>query len=160
MKLSTSGSGQQLQDGEKKCLNSELWHACAGPLVSLPSVGGRVVYFPQGHSEQVAATTNKEIHGHIPNYPNLPPQLICQLHNADVETDEVYAQMTLQPLTPQEQKDTFLPVELGIPSRQPTNYFCKTLTASDTSTHGGFSVPRRAAEKVFPPLMMKAVSYD
>lgn len=39
--------------GEKKCLNSELWHACAGPLVSLPAVGSRVVYFPQGHSEQV-----------------------------------------------------------------------------------------------------------
>ncbi|OAY57256.1 auxin response factor 8 isoform X2 [Manihot esculenta] len=72
--------------------------------------------------------------------------------HADVETDEVYAQMTLQPLTPQEQKDTFLPMELGMPSKQPTNYFCKTLTASDTSTHGGFSVPRRAAEKVFPPL--------
>ncbi|EYU25686.1 hypothetical protein MIMGU_mgv1a002020mg [Erythranthe guttata] len=71
---------------------------------------------------------------------------------ADVETDEVYAQMTLQPLTPQEQKDAYLPVELGMGSRQPTNYFCKTLTASDTSTHGGFSVPRRAAEKVFPPL--------
>ncbi|MFS7955207.1 putative transcription factor ARF family [Helianthus anomalus] len=157
MKVSTSGLCQQQPlEGEKKCLNSELWHACAGPLVSLPMVGSRVVYFPQGHSEQVAATTNKEVDAHIPNYPNLPPQLICQLHNvtmhADVETDEVYAQMTLQPLTPQEQKDTFLPVELGTPSRQPTNYFCKTLTASDTSTHGGFSVPRRAAEKVFPPL--------
>ncbi|XP_016493411.2 auxin response factor 8 isoform X3 [Nicotiana tabacum] len=123
MKLSTSGMGQQAHEGEKKCLNSELWHACAGPLVCLPTVGSRVVYFPQGHSEQ-----------------------------ADVETDEVYAQMTLQPLTPEEQKDTYLPVEFGIPSKQPTNYFCKTLTASDTSTHGGFSVPRRAAEKVFPPL--------
>ncbi|KAK7301971.1 hypothetical protein RJT34_12848 [Clitoria ternatea] len=157
MKLSTSGLGQQGNEGgEKKCLNSELWHACAGPLVSLPTAGTRVVYFPQGHSEQVAATTNREVDGHIPNYPSLPPQLICQLHNvtmhADVETDEVYAQMTLQPLTPQEQKDTFLPMELGIPSKQPSNYFCKTLTASDTSTHGGFSVPRRAAEKVFPPL--------
>lgn len=72
---------------------------------------------------------------------------------ADVETDEVYAQMTLQPLSPQEQKDVcLLPAELGTASKQPTNYFCKTLTASDTSTHGGFSVPRRAAEKVFPPL--------
>lgn len=34
-----------------------------------------------------------------------------------------------------------------------TEFFCKTLTASDTSTHGGFSVPRRAAEKIFPPLV-------
>ncbi|RWR84629.1 AUX/IAA protein [Cinnamomum micranthum f. kanehirae] len=156
MKFSTPGLSHHAQDGEKRCLNTELWHACAGPLVSLPAVGGRVVYFPQGHSEQVAALTHKEVNGHMPNYPSLPPQLICQLHNvtmhADVETDEVYAQLTLQPLSPQEQKDAYLPVELGIPSKQPTNYFCKTLTASDTSTHGGFSVPRRAAEKVFPPL--------
>ncbi|XAR72510.1 hypothetical protein NMG60_11019177 [Bertholletia excelsa] len=157
MKLSSTGFTQQSPEGEKRCLNSELWHACAGPLVSLPAVGSRVVYFPQGHSEQVAASTNREVDAHIPNYPSLPPQLICQLHNvtmhADVETDEVYAQMTLQPLSPQEQKDaSFLPADLGAPSKQPTNYFCKTLTASDTSTHGGFSVPRRAAEKVFPPL--------
>ncbi|KAF9604134.1 hypothetical protein IFM89_002809 [Coptis chinensis] len=35
MKLATSsGLGQQVQEGEKKCLNSELWHACAGPLPS------------------------------------------------------------------------------------------------------------------------------
>lgn len=159
MRLSTPGlsTPPQPEEGEKKCLNSELWHACAGPLVSLPAVGSRVVYFPQGHSEQVAASTNKEADAQIPNYPGLPPQLICQLHNvtmhADVETDEVYAQMTLQPLSPQEQKDVcLLPAELGTASKQPTNYFCKTLTASDTSTHGGFSVPRRAAEKVFPPL--------
>ncbi|XP_038683941.1 auxin response factor 6-like isoform X2 [Tripterygium wilfordii] len=157
MRLSSSGFNQQTQEGENKCLNSELWHACAGPLVSLPPFGSRVVYFPQGHSEQVAASTNKEVDAHIPNYPSLPPQLICLLHNvtmhADVETDEVYAQMTLQPLSPQEQKEVYLlPNELGTPCKQPTNYFCKTLTASDTSTHGGFSVPRRAAEKVFPPL--------
>ncbi|PIN20379.1 hypothetical protein CDL12_06927 [Handroanthus impetiginosus] len=153
----TTGFTAQPEEGETKCLNSELWHACAGPLVSLPQVGSRVVYFPQGHSEQVAASTNKEVDSTIPNYPGLQPQLICQLHNvtmhADIETDEVYAQMTLQPLSPQEQKDLcLLPEELGNPSKQPTNYFCKTLTASDTSTHGGFSVPRRAAEKVFPPL--------
>ncbi|KAL5068550.1 hypothetical protein RYX36_019437, partial [Vicia faba] len=65
--------------------------------------GSRVVYFPQGHSEQVAVSTNREVDTYIPN-PSLPPQLICQLHNltmhADTETDEVYAQMTLQPLNP------------------------------------------------------------
>ncbi|KAL6522979.1 ADP-ribosylation factor, Arf Arf6 [Orobanche hederae] len=153
----TTGFNAQPEEGETKCLNSELWHACAGPLVSLPQMGSRVVYFPQGHSEQVTASTNKEIDSAIPNCPGLQPQLICQLHNvtmhADIETDEVYAQMTLQPLSPEEQKDLcLLPSELGAPNKQPTNYFCKTLTASDTSTHGGFSVPRRAAEKVFPPL--------
>ena len=37
--------------------------------------------------------------------------------------------------------------------------FCKTLTASDTSTHGGFSVPRRAAEDCFPPLVNKTVLF-
>nr|GEY29062.1 auxin response factor 6 [Tanacetum cinerariifolium] len=104
---------------------------------SLPTVGSRVVYFPQGHSEQVAASTNKEVDAHTPNYPSLPPQLICQLHNVTMH---------------EEQKEAFLPADLGAPNKQPTNYFCKTLTASDTSTHGGFSVPRRAAEKVFPPL--------
>uniref|UniRef100_A0A2P2KEP5 Non-specific lipid-transfer protein Auxin response factor n=1 Tax=Rhizophora mucronata TaxID=61149 RepID=A0A2P2KEP5_RHIMU len=30
---------------------------------------------------QVAASTNKEIDSHIPNYRSLPPQLTCQLHN-------------------------------------------------------------------------------
>ena len=39
--------------GARKAINSELWHACAGPLVSLPHVGSLVYYFPQGHSEQV-----------------------------------------------------------------------------------------------------------
>lgn len=39
--------------GVKKPINSELWHACAGPLVTLPQVGSLVYYFPQGHSEQV-----------------------------------------------------------------------------------------------------------
>jgi hypothetical protein len=92
-------------EGEKKppAINSELWHACAGPLVSLPPAGSLVVYFPQGHSEQVAASMQKDVDGHVPSYPNLPSKLICLLHNvtlhADPETDEVYAQMTLQPVT-------------------------------------------------------------
>uniref|UniRef100_A0A0E0DJP8 Uncharacterized protein n=1 Tax=Oryza meridionalis TaxID=40149 RepID=A0A0E0DJP8_9ORYZ len=142
--------------GAKKVINSELWHACAGPLVCLPQRGSLVYYFPQGHSEQVAATTRKIPNSRIPNYPNLPSQLLCQVHNitlhADKETDEVYAQMTLQPVN--SETDVFPIPTLGAytKSKHPTEYFCKNLTASDTSTHGGFSVPRRAAEKLFPQL--------
>ncbi|XP_076924566.1 auxin response factor 19-like [Bidens hawaiensis] len=142
-------------EGARKLLNSELWHACAGPLVSLPPVGSLVVYFPQGHSEQVAASMHKDTHN-IPGYPNLPSKLICLLHNvtlhADSETDEVYAQMTLQPVNKYDQ-EALLISDIGLKqNKQPGEFFCKTLTASDTSTHGGFSVPRRAAEKIFPPL--------
>ncbi|KAK8503194.1 hypothetical protein V6N13_025954 [Hibiscus sabdariffa] len=140
---------------ERKNINSELWHACAGPLISLPPVGSLVVYFPQGHSEQVAASMHKET-DFIPSYPNLPSKLICILHNvtmhADPETDEVYAQMTLQPVNKYD-KEALLASDMALKqNRQPAEFFCKTLTASDTSTHGGFSVPRRAAEKIFPPL--------
>ncbi|KAI3714478.1 hypothetical protein L6452_21432 [Arctium lappa] len=142
-------------EGARKVMNSELWHACAGPLVSLPPIGSLVVYFPQGHSEQVAASMKKDTEN-IPSYPNLPAKLICMLHcvslHADAETDEVYAQMTLQPVNKYDQ-EALLISEMGLKqNKQPAEFFCKTLTASDTSTHGGFSVPRRAAEKIFPPL--------
>ncbi|KAI3447241.1 hypothetical protein Pfo_003906 [Paulownia fortunei] len=155
MKIPSSGFMASSGEGEKKVINSELWHACAGPLVSLPPVGSLVVYFPQGHSEQVAASMQKQTDG-IPSYPNLPSKLICMLRNvtlhADGETDEVYAQMTLQPVSKYDQ-EALLVSDIGLKhSRQPAEFFCKTLTASDTSTHGGFSVPRRAAEKIFPPL--------
>nr|XP_043617893.1 auxin response factor 5-like [Erigeron canadensis] len=148
---------KEMQDhcGVKKPIHSELWHACAGPLVTLPQVGSLVYYFPQGHSEQVAATTNTIATTQVPNYPNLPSQLLCQVLNttlhADKDTDEIYAQMSLQPLNTE--KDVFPVPDIGMSlSKHPSEFFCKTLTPSDTSTHGGFSVPRRAAEKIFPSL--------
>ncbi|KAL3830109.1 hypothetical protein ACJIZ3_018911 [Penstemon smallii] len=157
----TAGNGGGAQSAtaaevEKKCINGELWQACAGPLVNLPAAGTHVVYFPQGHSEQVAASMKRDVDAQIPNYPNLPSKLLCLLHSvtlhADPETDEVYAQMTLQPV-PSFDKDALLRSDLSIKANKPqTEFFCKTLTASDTSTHGGFSVPRRAAEKIFPSL--------
>ncbi|KAL0333620.1 UNVERIFIED_CONTAM: Auxin response factor 19 [Sesamum angustifolium] len=161
MKAPTSGTGappgnSSAAEGVKKSINGELWQACAGPLVNLPAAGTHVVYFPQGHSEQVAASMKKDVDAQIPNYPNLPSKLLCLLHNvtlhADLETDEVYAQMTLQPV-PSFDKEALLRSDLSMKANKPqTEFFCKTLTASDTSTHGGFSVPRRAAEKIFPPL--------
>lgn len=40
------------------------------------------------------------------------------------------------------------------PPSCPVHSFCKTLTASDTSTHGGFSVLRRHADDCLPPLVV------
>ncbi|KAI4996154.1 hypothetical protein ZWY2020_041295 [Hordeum vulgare] len=100
--------------------------------------------------------TKKTPNSRIPNYPSLPSQLLCQVHNitmhADKDTDEVYAQMTLQPVN--SETDVFPIQSLGsyAKSKHPAEYFCKNLTASDMSTHGGFSVPRRAAGKLFPQL--------
>ncbi|KAL9230424.1 hypothetical protein vseg_005775 [Gypsophila vaccaria] len=149
-------AGNNASQGEKKSINQELWQACAGPLVNLPSAGTHVVYFPQGHSEQVAASMRMNVDAQIPTYPNLPSKLLCLLHNvtlhADPETDEVYAQMTLQPVSSFD-KEALLRSDLSLKGHKPqTEFFCKALTASDTSTHGGFSVPRRSAEKIFPPL--------
>lgn len=49
----------------------ELWHACAGPLISLPKKGNAVVYFPQGHVE------------HLPEHPavvyDLAPNVFCRV---------------------------------------------------------------------------------
>ncbi|CAL9082304.1 unnamed protein product, partial [Musa acuminata var. zebrina] len=122
-----------------KVLNSELWHACAGPLVSLPQPGSLVYYFPQGHIEQVLFF--------------LIISCIVDTDSclADKETNEIYALMTLQPVT--SENDVFPIPDLGhTRCKHPTEFFCKILTASDTSKHGGFSVPRRAAEKLFPQL--------
>ncbi|XP_039809970.1 auxin response factor 2-like isoform X2 [Panicum virgatum] len=84
---------------------------------------------------------------------------------ADGATDEVYARVSLLPedeeaerrgrARAREDEDAARDGEGGgamKPLARTPHMFCKTLTASDTSTHGGFSVPRRAAEDCFPPL--------
>ncbi|TKY48503.1 Auxin response factor 4 [Spatholobus suberectus] len=145
----------------------ELWHACAGPLTSLPKKGNVVVYFPQGHLEQ-AASFSPFSPMEMPTY-DLQPQIFCRVVNvqllANKENDEVYTQVTLLPQA--ELSGMYLEgkelEELGADeegnettaTKSTPHMFCKTLTASDTSTHGGFSVPRRAAEDCFPPLDYK-----
>ncbi|EPS69726.1 hypothetical protein M569_05037, partial [Genlisea aurea] len=137
-------------------LYEELWKACAGPLVEVPRVGERVYYFPQGHMEQLEASTNQELSQRIPMF-NLPPKILCRVFNiqllAEQETDEVYAQITLMPEADQTEPkspDSY-PDE---PSRPVVHSFCKVLTPSDTSTHGGFSVLRKHASECLPPLDM------
>jgi len=36
-----------------------MWNLCAGPLVTLPRVGDKVYYLPQGHIKQVEASINQ-----------------------------------------------------------------------------------------------------
>ncbi|XP_047322036.1 auxin response factor 4 isoform X2 [Impatiens glandulifera] len=143
----------------------ELWHACAGPLTSLPKKGNVVVYFPQGHLEQFSSVP--------PNF-GFSPQICCKVVDvqllANKDNDEVYTQLTLLPLPESEERIELDGKENGETEEEdeggsgiiitseiiaPPHMFCKTLTASDTSTHGGFSVPRRAAEDCFPPLDYK-----
>ncbi|XWS50116.1 hypothetical protein CRYUN_Cryun12cG0061000 [Craigia yunnanensis] len=134
----------------------ELWKLCAGPLVEVPRAKERVYYFPQGHMEQLEASTNQELNQRIPLF-NLPPKILCRVVHiqflAEQETDEVYAQITLLPEPNQPEPTT--PDACPLESQRPTIHaFCKVLTASDTSTHGGFSVLRKHATECLPPLDM------
>ncbi|KAM1592904.1 hypothetical protein FF2_036360 [Malus domestica] len=151
---SASSVSDALGSAASVCM--ELWHACAGPLISLPKKGSVVVYLPQGHLEQVSDFPTLAY--------DLPPHLFCRvvdvkLH-AETGTDDVFAQVSLVPESEEIEHrlregvtdaDAEEDVEAMGTSTTP-HMFCKTLTASDTSTHGGFSVPRRAAEDCFPPL--------
>jgi hypothetical protein len=47
--------------GGKDALFVELWKACAGPLSSVPLLGEKVYYFPQGHIEQVRQQLTRRV---------------------------------------------------------------------------------------------------
>ncbi|CAN8251939.1 unnamed protein product [Cochlearia groenlandica] len=138
-------------------LYRELWHACAGPLVTVPRQDDRVFYFPQGHIEQVEASTNQAAEQQMPLY-DLPSKILCRVIHVDLraeaDTDEVYAQITLLPEPNQDENAIEKEAPPPPPPRFQVHSFCKTLTASDTSTHGGFSVLRRHADECLPPLDM------
>lgn len=119
----------------------ELWHACAGPLISLPKKGSAVVYLPQGHLEQL-----------VSEFPatgfNLP-HVFCRVIDVELHLERKWREGEIEAEVKGDD-----PEGTGRKSATP-HMFCKTLTASDTSTHGGFSVPRRAAEDCFHPLDYK-----
>ncbi|KAI3684400.1 hypothetical protein L6452_33623 [Arctium lappa] len=151
-----AGSGAGKVDADV-ALYKELWRACAGPLVTVPRENELVFYFPQGHIEQVEASTHQVPEQQMPVY-DLPSKILCRVVNvqlkAEQETDEVFAQITLMP--EQDQDENSVKKEPAPPalSRFHVHSFCKTLTASDTSTHGGFSVLRRHADECLPQLDM------
>eukprot|EP00249_Psilotum_nudum_P019912 c27473_g1_i3 orf=371-2668(+) len=139
-----SGTGDS-----SRCLDSQLWHACAGGMVQLPHVGSKVMYFPQGHAEHAAASI--EFPSNVTHRSTLPCRVTSVQFLADT-TDEVYARISLQPelgRSGQDCGDENLPSP--IPPEKPVS-FAKTLTQSDANNGGGFSVPRYCAETIFPRL--------
>ncbi|KAL3512105.1 hypothetical protein ACH5RR_024822 [Cinchona calisaya] len=154
--MATAVSGAGRVDAEM-ALYAELWRACAGPLVTVPREKELVYYFPQGHIEQVEASTNQVADQAMPVY-NLPWKILCRVINvqlkAEPDTDEVFAQVTLMPEPNQDENAVKKDPAPPPAPRFHVHSFCKTLTASDTSTHGGFSVLRRHADECLPPLDM------
>ncbi|XP_044493331.1 auxin response factor 2B-like [Mangifera indica] len=148
--------GQKVMNPET-ALYKELWHACAGPLVTVPREKELVYYFPQGHIEQVEASTNQFADQQMPIY-DLRSKILCRVINvqlqAEPDTDEVFAQVTLLPELNQDENAVEKEPPPPPSPRFHAHSFCKTLTASDTSTHGGFSVLRRHADECLPPLDM------
>jgi len=148
-----------VMDSAERCLDSQLWHACAGAMVQMPPLNTKVFYFPQGHAEHA--------HGKRVDFPKnqtrVPPLIPCRLsamkYMADPDTDEVYVKMRLTPLREHElldsQDDCFLgnTNSGGVENQEkPPTSFAKTLTQSDANNGGGFSVPRYCAETIFPRL--------
>ncbi|XP_019166507.1 PREDICTED: auxin response factor 18-like isoform X1 [Ipomoea nil] len=139
--------------GDDKCLDPQLWHACAGGMVQMPPVNSKVYYFPQGHGEHTLTNVD------FSNLTKISPMILCRVgtvkYLADPESDEVYAKLKLVPIGREHGFDD--DVVLGSNTTAPdtaekSNSFAKTLTQSDANNGGGFSVPRYCAETIFPPL--------
>ncbi|KAF8723104.1 hypothetical protein HU200_022257 [Digitaria exilis] len=148
--------------GDERCLDPQLWHACAGGMVQMPPVRSRVYYFPQGHAEHAHGGGAAELAA-AAGARGLPPLVLCCVAGvrflADPETDEVFAKIRLVPVAPGEAADFRDPDELGgdpADAREKLSSFAKTLTQSDANNGGGFSVPRYCAETIFPKLDYRA----
>ncbi|XP_058203683.1 auxin response factor 11-like isoform X2 [Rhododendron vialii] len=77
---------------------------------------------------------------------------------AEQDTDDVYARITLVP--EQDQSEPTSPDSYNLEPLTPMlKSFCKVLTASDTSTHGGFSVLRWHASECLLALELTAKDF-
>ncbi|KAJ9159933.1 hypothetical protein P3X46_025383 [Hevea brasiliensis] len=137
----------------EKCLDSQLWHACAGGMVQMPSVSSKVYYFPQGHAEHAQGNVD---FGHCKIPAMIPCKVSAIKYLADPETDEVFAKIRLIPLSDRDvvfmEDGSDDGLFDGTASQEKPASFAKTLTQSDANNGGGFSVPRYCAETIFPRL--------
>ncbi|KAG9138943.1 hypothetical protein Leryth_007569 [Lithospermum erythrorhizon] len=137
----------------ENCLDSQLWHACAGGMVQMPKVNDAVYYFPQGHAEHASGNVDFRSCPRIPAY--VPCRVSAIKFLAERETDEVFAKIRLVPRNGNdvgfEGNGEVIGIDRLDDQEKPAS-FAKTLTQSDANNGGGFSVPRYCAETIFPRL--------
>ncbi|KAG0496392.1 hypothetical protein HPP92_001083 [Vanilla planifolia] len=146
----------------------DIFKACGGGFPSVPEVGQLVYYFAEGHAEY--ATSKVDLSTLLPN----PLAEVCRVSAVSLfahpESDEVFARISLDPLPyaavpipanppPSSNSNAIpLPREEGgdLPDGASDNagvvFYSKVLTQSDANNGGGFSVPRRCADSIFPTL--------
>uniref|UniRef100_A0A0E0K2M2 Auxin response factor n=1 Tax=Oryza punctata TaxID=4537 RepID=A0A0E0K2M2_ORYPU len=137
--------------GAERCVDRQLWLACAGGMCTVPPVGTTVYYFPQGHAEHALGLAAPELSA--ARVPALVPCRVAGVrYMADPDTDEVFARIRLVPLRAAEDGDVEDDGAAAGEEHEKPASFAKTLTQSDANNGGGFSVPRYCAETIFPRL--------
>uniref|UniRef100_A0A0D9WTE6 Auxin response factor n=1 Tax=Leersia perrieri TaxID=77586 RepID=A0A0D9WTE6_9ORYZ len=155
--VDSAAKERERESTDNKCLDPQLWHACAGGMVQMPPVSSKVYYFPQGHAEHAQAVDFPSGAGRV------PPLILCRVAGvrfmADPDTDEVFAKIRLVPVRANDGAaddggigaGTDAAAAAAAAEEKPAS-FAKTLTQSDANNGGGFSVPRYCAETIFPRL--------
>ncbi|KAK8948316.1 Auxin response factor 10 [Platanthera guangdongensis] len=86
----------ETKTGTEQFLNTQLWHACAGGIVQIPSLNSKVYYFPQGHTEHAQSPVD------FGSSVRIPPLILCRVTSvrflADSVTDEVFTKIQMIPL--------------------------------------------------------------
>ncbi|XP_006660573.2 putative disease resistance protein RGA3 [Oryza brachyantha] len=140
-----------------KCLDPQLWHACAGDMVQMPPVNSKVYYFPQGHEEHAHAQGQGPV-----EFPagRVPALVLCRVAGvrfmAEPDTDEVFAKIRLVPVRANEQgypadADADDGIDAAAQEEKPAS-FAKMLTQSDAISGGmfsHFSVSRYCSKTIF-----------
>lgn len=62
----------EMEEAIERCVDSQLWHACAGSMVQIPRLNSKVFYFPQGHAEH----TFKDVD--FTALPRIPAMILCR----------------------------------------------------------------------------------
>ncbi|XP_062080919.1 auxin response factor 18-like [Humulus lupulus] len=133
-----------------------LWHACAGRLVHVPPLNAKVFYFPQGHAEHAGTNADYIAANRVP--PNIHCRVNAVEHKVDLNTDEVFTKISLVPVPIEDHDNDAISGDWiddvlgGIVNLERPIFLSKVLTQSDANNGGGFSVPKKLAEIIFPAL--------